>query len=150
MAVNDANYLMMSKQVLEAVKSFLRLKKKLCNLLRLLLLPMLMMRIMWATVCCRFRSWGLVIQMNAWDFEVDVRSRFSRWDLIKICVRACEMNSTLGSDVPLARFSMAILEGVQRLISQADYNGPKQQCVRSEHVRTPKKCLKRAGCWKHS
>ena len=34
------------------------------NLLRLLLLPMLMMRVMLARVCCRFGSWGLVIKLN--------------------------------------------------------------------------------------
>ena len=34
------------------------------NLLRLLLLLMLVMRIVLATVCCRFRSLGLVIKLN--------------------------------------------------------------------------------------
>ena len=40
----------------------------------------------------------------AWAFEVDACSRFWRWNLIKICVRTCNMNSTLGSVVPLAMF----------------------------------------------
>ena len=31
-------------------------------------------------------------------------SRFWRWNLIKICVLTCDMNSTLGSVVPLAMF----------------------------------------------
>ena len=40
------------------------------NLLRLLLLLMLMMRIVLATVCCRFGSWGLVIKLSyCSDFE---------------------------------------------------------------------------------
>ena len=128
------------------------------------LLLMLVMRIVLATVCCRFGSWGLVIKLNfcsdfehkvwsrfwswssgkiwswslvsffcwcfveviwilveilklglanifkfnfsrdVWDFEVDTCSRFWRWNLIKICVRTCNMNSTLGSVVPLAMF----------------------------------------------
>ena len=51
--------------------------------------------------------------MFVWDFEVDAWSRFWRWNLIKICVWTCdttsrsyfgEMNSTLGSVVPLAMF----------------------------------------------
>ena len=42
--------------------------------------------------------------MFAWDFEVDAWSRFWRWNLIKICVWTCDMNSTLGSVVPLAMF----------------------------------------------
>ena len=37
------------------------------NLLRLLLLLILLMRIALATVCCRFRSWGLVIKLNFWS-----------------------------------------------------------------------------------
>ena len=42
--------------------------------------------------------------MFGWDFEVDTCSRFWRWNMIKICVRTCSMNSTLGSVVPLAMF----------------------------------------------
>ena len=38
------------------------------------------------------------------DFEVDAWSRFWRWNMIKICVWTCDMNSTLGSVVPLAMF----------------------------------------------
>ena len=38
------------------------------------------------------------------DFEVDAWPRFWRWHLIKICVWTCDMNSTLGSVVPLAMF----------------------------------------------
>ena len=41
--------------------------------------------------------------MFGWDFEVDTCSRFWRC-LIKIWVRTCNMNSTLGSVVPLAMF----------------------------------------------
>ena len=48
--------------------------------LMLLLLSMLMMRIMLATVCCRFRSWGLVIKLKSCsDFELKVWSRFWSW-----------------------------------------------------------------------
>ena len=76
----------------------------------------------WSVFC----SWGLVevIKFNlearfgqdfevclvemllfGWDFEVDTWSRFWWWNLIKICVWTCDMNSTLGSVVPLAMFS---------------------------------------------
>jgi len=46
-----------------------------------------------------WRCWCLV------EVEVDAWSRFWRWNLIKICVWTCDMNSTLGSVVPLAMFS---------------------------------------------
>ena len=42
-------------------------------------------------------------------WEVDAYSRFWRWNLIKICVWTCDMNSTLGSVVPLAMFFLYIL-----------------------------------------
>ena len=51
--------------------------------------------------------------MFGWYFEVDAWSRFRRWNLIRICVRTCDvtsrsyfgkMNSTLGPVVPLAMF----------------------------------------------
>ena len=42
-----------------------------------------------------------------WDFEVDAWSKF--WNLIKICVRTCDMISTLGSVVPLAMFTQGAL-----------------------------------------
>ena len=46
----------------------------------LLLLLMLMMRIVSATVCCRFGSWGLVIKQSfCLDFEHKVWSRFWSW-----------------------------------------------------------------------
>ena len=52
------------------------------NLLSLLLLLMLMMRIVLATVCCRFESWGLVIKLN---FRLWVLlSRFWSWSLVSI------------------------------------------------------------------
>ena len=59
---------------------------------RLLLLLVLVMRIVLATVCCRFGSWGLVINLNFWsdfehfgqDFEVEVRARFWSWGLVSI------------------------------------------------------------------
>ena len=57
------------------------------NLLRLLLLLMLMMRIVSATVCCRFGSWGLVIKLNfCSDLEHKVWSRFWNWSSGKICM----------------------------------------------------------------
>ena len=46
--------------------------------------------------------------MFGWDFEVDAWSRFLRWNLIKICIWTCDMNSTLGSVVPLAMFGNTI------------------------------------------
>ena len=48
------------------------------------------------------------------DFEVDAWSRFSRWNLIKICVWTCDINSTLGSVVPLAMFNIEFLQGNHR------------------------------------
>ena len=42
--------------------------------------------------------------MFGWEFDVDAWSRFSRWNLIKICCWTWDMNSTLGSVVPLAMF----------------------------------------------
>ena len=57
-----------------------RVKMPTQNLLRLLLLLMLMMRIVLATVCCRFGSWGLVIKLSfCSDFEHKVWSRFWSW-----------------------------------------------------------------------
>ena len=43
--------------------------------------------------------------MFGWYYEVDAWSRFWRWNLINICVWTCDMNSTLGSVVPLAMFT---------------------------------------------
>ena len=42
--------------------------------------------------------------VDRWDFGVNALSRFWILNLIKICVRSCDMNSTLGSVVPLAMF----------------------------------------------
>ena len=42
-----------------------RVKMPTQNLLRLFLLPMLMMMIMLATICCSFWSWGLVINFES-------------------------------------------------------------------------------------
>ena len=54
-----------------------RVKMPTQNLLRLLLL---MMRIVLATVCCRFGSWGLVIKLNfCLDLKYKVLSRFLSW-----------------------------------------------------------------------
>ena len=53
------------------------------NLSRLFLLLILMMRIMLATACCRFGSWGLVIKLNFCS-EHKVWSRFWSWSLGKI------------------------------------------------------------------
>ena len=55
------------------------------NLFRFLLLLILMMRIVLATLCCRFGSWGLVIKLNfCSDFEHKVWSRFRSWSLVEI------------------------------------------------------------------
>ena len=69
-----------------------RVKMPTQNLLRLLLLLMLVMRIVLATVCCRFGSWGLVTKLNffrLWAlksrfFEVEVQARFWSWSLVSI------------------------------------------------------------------
>ena len=54
--------------------------------------------------CLRFWSLSWVdMLMFGWDFEVDAWSRFWRWNLINF-VWTCDMNSTLGSVVPLAMF----------------------------------------------
>ena len=50
--------------------------------------------------------------MFGWDFEVDAWSRFWRWIMIKICVWTCDMNSTLGSVVPLAMFFDSTLNSI--------------------------------------
>ena len=44
--------------------------------------------------------------MFGWDFEVVAWSKFWRWTLIKICLRNCDMNSTLGSVAPFAMFKL--------------------------------------------
>ena len=50
--------------------------------------------------------------MFGWDFEDDAWSRFWRWNLIKICVWTWDKNSTLGSVVPLAMFTLSALFGL--------------------------------------
>ena len=86
-----------------------RVKMPTQNLLRLLLLLMLVMRIVLATVCCRFGSWGLVIKLNFCpdfehfsqdclklkfrrDFEAEVWSVFCCWCLVDV------MKLNLGQD----------------------------------------------------
>ena len=57
-----------------------RVKMPTQNLLRVLLLLKLMMRIMLATVCCRFGSWGMVIKLNfCSDFQHKVWSGVWSW-----------------------------------------------------------------------
>ena len=59
----------------------------------------------WSSAWSIFWVSSLVeMQMFGWDFEVDAWSIFWRWNLIKICVWTCDMNSTHGSVVPLAIF----------------------------------------------
>ena len=59
----------------------------------------------WSYVWSTFWILSLLeMLMFGWDSEVDVWSRFWRWNLIKIFVWTCDMNSTLGSVVPLAMF----------------------------------------------
>ena len=137
------------------------------NFLRLLLLLMLVTRIVLATICGRFGSWGLVKKLNfcsdfehkvwsrfrswskgeiwswslvsffcwcfveviwilveilklglanifkfnfsrdVWDFEVDTCSRFWSMKFDQDLCATCDMNSTLGSVVPLAMFSIS-------------------------------------------
>ena len=70
MSVNDASCLMMSQQLLKAVKRLSTLE----------MLLMLMMRIVMATVYCMLGSWGLVIKPTfCSDFEYKVWSRFLSW-----------------------------------------------------------------------
>ena len=69
-----------------------RVKMPTQNLLRLFLLQMLMLRIMLATVCCRFVDWGLIIKLN---FEILSWSQatfwswswllFCRWYFVEFC-----------------------------------------------------------------
>ena len=55
------------------------------NLLRLLLLLMLMMRIVLATVCCRFGLWRLVLKLHFCSrVEVEVQARLWSWSLFSI------------------------------------------------------------------
>ena len=62
-------------------------------------------RARWSWVWSRFWSLSFMERLIfGWDFEVDAWSRFRRWNLIKICVGTCDINSTLGSVVPLAMF----------------------------------------------
>ena len=64
-----------------------RVKMPTQNLLRLLLLLMLVTRIVLATICGRFGSWGLVIKLNfCSDFQHKVWSRFWSWSSCKICM----------------------------------------------------------------
>ena len=81
------------------------------NMLRLILLLMLTLRIMLATVCCKFESWGLVIKLNffrLWfcqDFEVEVQARFEAgiWSVFCCWCFVEVMKLSLGRD-PEARF----------------------------------------------
>ena len=69
-----------------------RVKMPTQNMLRLFLLLMLVMRILLATLCCWFGSWGLVIKLNFYsdfehfgqDCEFEVQARFWSWSLICI------------------------------------------------------------------
>ena len=68
----------------------------------------------WGYVWSRFWSLSLVeMLIFGWGFEVAAWSGLWKWNLIKICLRTCDMtyrsyfgdqNSTLGSVVPLAMF----------------------------------------------
>ena len=63
------------------------------TLLWFLHLLMLMLRIMMATVCCRFGSWGLFIKLYfCSDFEHEVWSRFWSWssgEILKLKFSQC-------------------------------------------------------------
>ena len=65
-----------------------RVKMPTRNALRWILLLMLMIRIVLATVCCRFGSWGLFIKLNfCSDCEHNIWSRFWNWssgELLKL------------------------------------------------------------------
>ena len=100
------------------------------NLLILLLLPMLMMRIMLATVCCRIGSWGLVIKLNFCsdfelkfkrDFEAVVWSVFAAdvwlrlqswiWILVKILkLSLVRFRFSQETDVTLRSWSQCLIE----------------------------------------
>ena len=75
------------------------------SLLRLCWIQVESWSIFWSKVWARFWSLSFMERlMFGSDFEVDAWSRFLRWNLIKICVWTCDINSTLGSVVPLAMF----------------------------------------------
>ena len=69
-----------------------RVKMPTQNMLRLFLLLVLVMRILLATLCCWFGSWGLVIKLNFYsdfehfgqDCEFEVQARFWSWSMICI------------------------------------------------------------------
>ena len=63
-----------------------RVKMPTQNLLRLLLLLMLVIRIVLATVCCRFGSWGyrLWLEHFGQDFVAEVWSVFCFWCLVGV------------------------------------------------------------------
>ena len=72
-----------------------RVKMPTQNLLRLLLLLMLVMRIVLATVCYRFGSWGLVIKLNfvqtlSTRFGQDFKLKFRR-DFVSILLLILEL-----------------------------------------------------------
>ena len=95
-----------------------RVKMPTQNLLRLLLFLMLVMRIVLATVCCRFGSPGLVITLNfcsdfehfCQDFEVEVRRDFEAevWSVF-CCWCLVEVTKLNPGQYSEARFGQVIL-----------------------------------------
>ena len=75
--------------------------------------------------------------MFGWDFEVDTCSWFWRWNLIQICVRICDMNSTLGSVVPLAMFWVLVITPVFFMKYKFKYQSSQRSVSVSVHPPTP-------------
>ena len=78
--------------------------------------------------------------MFGWDFEVDAWSRFWRWNMTRICVWNCDMNSTLGSVVPLAMFVLWQCVSITALLCPLiRRNGKTRSCqfAKSPNMFTP-------------
>ena len=98
-----------------------------------------MMRIVLATVCCRFGSWGLVIKLNfCSDFEHKVWSRFWSWISGKIWSRSllsilllmfCKGNeveswSRFWGQVWSISWTLSLVEMLVTLVSRTQPSGP--------------------------
>ena len=111
-----------------------RVKMPTQNLLRLLLLPMLMMRIVIATVCCRFGSWGLIIKLNfCSDFEHKVLSRYEVESCPTLCSKS-EQKFSFMTKPQLPNLQQTVANTIL-IINISNSNKPQQ--VLSWHLHTP-------------
>ena len=100
------------------------------KLLRLLLLLMLVMRIVLATVCCRFGGWSLVIKLNfcsdlehfGQDFEVEVKAGFWSWSLVSILLMMFGWSQILVNILKLGLVKILTLYLVEMLILKSMLN----------------------------